>query len=136
MKVAITSQGTGLNQLMDDHFGQCRYVLLVQTDTMTVDAINNPFADESRGAGKRLADLISGCDIQTVLTGTIGTGTRQFLETARISVVTGCSGIVRDVVEAFKAGALSATAFVGAGNRRPSPSLPPSWDAEARSAAG
>jgi predicted Fe-Mo cluster-binding NifX family protein len=42
MKVAVTAQGKDLGDQVDPRFGRCPYFLVVDTDTMVAEAIENP----------------------------------------------------------------------------------------------
>ena len=106
MKIAITSQGDNLDSLVDQRFGRCPYLILVETDAMHVEAVANPYADESGGVGSRLAALVAGRGVQVLLTGTVGPNARQALDAAGIQAILDCKGAVRDAIDGFQAGRL------------------------------
>ena len=42
MKICITSEGNNLDSQVDSRFGRCQYFIIVETDTLEFDAIQNP----------------------------------------------------------------------------------------------
>lgn len=101
MKIAVSSQGTALDSLMDQRFGRCPYLLLIQTDDMHADAILNPYAKESGGAGSRLASLLVDRGAKVLLTGTVGPNASAALNAAGIRIVHDCDGTVEFAVKKF-----------------------------------
>jgi predicted Fe-Mo cluster-binding NifX family protein len=117
MRIAITSRGNDLDSPVDQRFGRCPILLIVETDDMTYDAIENPYVEEAGGVGGRLASLLADRHVSAVLTGAVGPHAQQALEAAGIQIVPGCSGSAREGVEAFKAG--------GFDTHQPTASAPP-----------
>ncbi len=117
MKIAVTSQGNDLDSPVDQRFGRCPKLLIVETDDMTYDAIENPYVEETGGVGGRLASLLADRHVSAVLTGAVGPHAQQALEAADIQIVPGCSGPAREEAEAFKAGGTDAN--------QPTASAPP-----------
>ena len=106
MKVAITSMGPSLDAALDPRFGRCSYFALVETDDMSFEAVENPNMLLGGGAGIQSAQFVATKDVKFVLTGNCGPNAYKTLSAADITVVTGCSGTVADVVGRFKAGKL------------------------------
>ena len=106
MKVAISSMGTDLNAQVDPRFGRCQHFIIVDTDTMGIEAIQNPNIQASGGAGIQSAQLVANKGVQVVLTGNCGPNAFQTLSAAGVQVITGVSGTVKDAVEKFKSGQL------------------------------
>jgi len=107
MKIAVTSTGPTLEDNVEARFGRCPYFLIIETDDMQVEALENPNISLGGGAGIQSAQLMSGKDVTTVLTGNCGPNAFNVFGQAGIQVVAGVSGIVRDAVEQFMAGNLS-----------------------------
>jgi predicted Fe-Mo cluster-binding NifX family protein/ferredoxin len=103
MQVAITATGPDLSAKVDPRFGRCPYFVIVETDDLNFEAIENPNLTLGSGAGIQSARLLAGRGIQHVLTGNCGPNAHQTLAAAGIGVIVGCSGSVRDVVEQYKA---------------------------------
>ena len=110
MKVAVTSTRPGLDDQVKPRFGRCPHFLVVDTDTMASDALENPNVALGAGAGIQSAQLMADRDVQVVLTGNCGPNAFRTLEAAGIQVIVGVSGSVREAVEQFKAGAFPAAA--------------------------
>jgi predicted Fe-Mo cluster-binding NifX family protein len=106
MKVAISATGRTLDAAVDSRFGRCATVLLVETDDMTYEAIENSNRSLGGGAGIQTAQLVAHKGAKVVLTGHCGPNAHQTLNAAGIDVVVGCSGTVSEVVARFKAGQL------------------------------
>lgn len=41
MRIAVSSTGPGLDDLVDPRFGRCKYYLFIDPDTMQVRAVDN-----------------------------------------------------------------------------------------------
>ena len=104
MKIAITASGLTLDANLDPRFGRCAYFLVVDTNTMEFEAVENPNVALGGGAGIQSAQLMAAKDVKFVLTGNCGPNAHETLSAAGIGVIPGCSGTVRDAVEWFKAG--------------------------------
>ena len=107
MKIAVTSTGPTLNDDVEARFGRCPYFLIVDTDTMQLEAIENPNIALGGGAGIQSAQLMSEKGVTTVLTGNCGPNAFNVFGQAGIQVIVGLSGPVRNAVEQFKTGAFS-----------------------------
>jgi len=107
MKIAVTSTGPSLDDNVEARFGRCAYFLIIDTDTMQYEAIENPNIALGGGAGIQSAQLMSEKGVTTVLTGNCGPNAFNVFGQAGIQVIVGVSGIVRDTVEQFKTGAFS-----------------------------
>ncbi len=107
MKVAVTAKGKDLGDQVDPRFGRCPYFLVVDTDTMSAEAIENPNLALGGGAGIQSAQLMAEHDVSVVLTGNCGPNAHQTLSAAGIQIIVGASGSIRDAVDHFKAGSLS-----------------------------
>ena len=72
MKIAVSSTGTDLSATIDERFGRCRYFILLETDDMSFDVIDNPNADLSTSAGIQSASLVANAGVKAVITGNCG----------------------------------------------------------------
>ncbi len=109
MKVAVTSKGMTLDDQVDPRFGRCANFVIVETNDMSVEAVANQNASAGGGAGIQSAQLIADKDAKVVLTGNCGPNAFRTLEAAGIEVVIGAGGTVREAVEHYRAGKLSAS---------------------------
>jgi len=108
MKIAATATGPTLDDQVDARFGRCAYFLIVDSDTMAFEAVENPNIAVGGGAGIQSAQMMSEKGVQAVLTGNCGPNAFRTFGAAGIQVIVGASGPVRGAIEAFKAGAFSA----------------------------
>lgn len=109
MKIGISSTGKNLNSRVDSRFGRCEYFLIIDSDTMKFECINNEGLMVSGGAGIRAAENIANKGVDIVITGNIGPNAFQTLSAAKIKVFTGAEGIIKDVIEKYKRGELKQT---------------------------
>lgn len=109
MKICVTSQGNTLDSQVDPRFGRCAWFLIVETDSMKFDAIQNNQAQSMGGAGVQSGQLMAEKGVEAVLTGNAGPNAFRTLTAAGITIVSGASGTVKEVVEKYKKGELQAT---------------------------
>ncbi len=107
MKVAVTSKGQTLDDQVETRFGRSPYFLVVDTDSMNVEPVENPNTTAGGGAGIQSAQLMTEHDAKAVLTGNCGPNAFRTLEAAGVKLITGVSGTVREAVQKFKDGELS-----------------------------
>ncbi len=106
MKVAVSATSDGLDAQIDPRFGRCQYFVIVNTETMSLEALANTAAGAIGGAGIQAAQTLTNKGVQAVLTGSVGPNAFQALSAAGIKIVTGVFGTVREAVEKFKGGQL------------------------------
>ncbi|MBL7186443.1 MAG: 4Fe-4S binding protein [Phycisphaerae bacterium] len=116
MKIAVTSTGPTLDDNVEARFGRCVYFLIVDTDTMEYEAIENPNIALGGGAGIQSAQLMSEKGVMAVLTGNCGPNAFNVFGQTGIQVVVGVRGQVRSAVEQFKAGAFSSASEPNVGS--------------------
>lgn len=107
MKVAVTAKGNTLDSEVDPRFGRCPWFLIVNTDDLTFQAVNNANISAGGGAGVQSGQLMAEHDVTCVLTGSCGPNAFSMLQTAGIKVITGEVGKVRDAVEHYRKGLLA-----------------------------
>jgi predicted Fe-Mo cluster-binding NifX family protein len=108
MKVAVTSTGPDLDSQVDPRFGRCQYFVIVDTDSMEFEALENPNIMASGGAGIQSAQLVAEHGAEVVLTGNCGPNAYQTFQAAGVGVIVGVSGTVRAAIEKYKSGQLTA----------------------------
>ena len=107
MKIAITAKGTDLAAETDPRFGRAAYILIVDTDTMAVEVLDNrDNVAAFKGAGIQAATSIYEKGAKILLTGYCGPNAFKTLQAAHIKVVSDVSGTVADALRAFDAGEL------------------------------
>jgi predicted Fe-Mo cluster-binding NifX family protein len=101
----MSASAPGIDGAIDPRFGRCPYFLIVDTETMESEAVENPFVAASGGAGIQAAQLVASKGAKTVLTGSCGPNAFQTLTAAGVEVVTGASGPIRAAIESYVSGA-------------------------------
>jgi predicted Fe-Mo cluster-binding NifX family protein len=101
----MSASAPGVDGAIDPRFGRCPYFLIVDTETMESEAVENPFVTASGGAGIQAAQLVASKGAKTVLTGSCGPNAFQTLTAAGVEVVTGASGPIRAAIESYVSGA-------------------------------
>ena len=108
MKIAVTSTGQDLKAPVDPRFGRAAYILIVDSDTLAVDVIDNAEnVNAFKGAGIQAATLLSERSADVLLTGYCGPNAFKALEAAHIRVAGDVSGTVGEAVAAYKDGKIT-----------------------------
>ena len=102
MKIAVSATAPHLDADLDPRFGRCQYLLIVDTESMEFEAIENPAMSAPGGAGIQAAQAVAETGVEAVITGNCGPNAYQVLSAAGVPVFVGASGRVRDVVEASR----------------------------------
>ena len=124
MKVAISAQRNDMNAVVNPRMGRCQQFIIVDTDSMDFEVLDNPNVGAMGGAGIQTAQLLASKDIQAVITGNCGPNAFATLNAAEIEVYIGASGTVQQALEQYKNGQLRAATrpnvggHFGAGGRR------------------
>lgn len=127
MKIAVSSTGPGLADALDPRLGRCEYLLIVDTDTMEFEAIQNENKTRGGGAGIQTARTIAERGATVVLTGNCGPNAHETLTAAGVQVITGMAGSVQDALDCWKRGEVAASdgpnvqSHAGMGGSAPSP---------------
>lgn len=106
MKVGITARGNNLDSEVDPRFGRCEYFIIVDSDSLEFEVIENFSMEAASGAGVQSGQLVATKGVEAILTGNIGPNAFQVLQAAGIKVITGVSGKVREAIEEYKRGEL------------------------------
>ena len=109
MKIAITSKGPTLDEMVESRFGRCPYFIIVDSETMEFEKVPNPSFTTNSGAGFKSAQLLVDKDISVVLTGNCGPNASQILNAAGIKVISGIRGHIRQVIQLYNSGTLKGT---------------------------
>ena len=102
MKIAITSLGQDLDSQMDPKFGRAAYILIVDTETLEFEALDNSENVNSfKGAGIQAAAMVGNSGAKVLLTGHCGPKAFDTLDAVGIKVVNDVMGTVRAAATAF-----------------------------------
>jgi len=106
MKICVTAQGKTIDDQVDPRFGRCQFFIIVETDTLDFEAIENQSAQFSGGAGIQSGQVMASKGVKAVLTGNVGPNAFQTLQAGGIKIYIGLSGKVREAIEKYKSGTL------------------------------
>ncbi|MDD3374333.1 MAG: NifB/NifX family molybdenum-iron cluster-binding protein [Candidatus Omnitrophica bacterium] len=109
MKVCVTSQGVSLESAVDPRFGRAQYFLIVDTDSLEFEVLENANAAGTGGVGVLSGRLMADKGVECVLTGNIGPNASETLNAAGIKFCLGATGSVKEAVEKYKEGNFSIT---------------------------
>ncbi len=105
MRLAITSKGMTLDADVDPRFGRGAYFIIIDTDTMAFEVIDNAKnVNVFKGAGIQAASAISKSGAKALLTGYCGPNAFKTLSAAGIKVANDAAGTVLEAVNAFNDG--------------------------------
>ena len=109
MKICVSAESSSLDAPIDPRFGRCPYFVIVDSETMQFEVIQNMASGATGGAGIQAAQTIASKGAEVLITGNVGPNAFQALSAASIKIVTGASGTIREVVEKYKKGELGET---------------------------
>ncbi len=109
MKIAVSSNGTDLGSQINPRFGRCAYFLIVESEDMSFEAIENENNALGGGAGIQTAQDIASKGVKTVITGSCGPNAVRTLSAAGVELFVGQSGTIKEAVEKHKNGELRPT---------------------------
>jgi predicted Fe-Mo cluster-binding NifX family protein len=121
MKIAVTSTGKTLDSQVDPRFGRAACFIIIDTETMAFNVIDNENIAAAGGAGISSAKLVIDAGAEAVLTGNCGPNAERTLSAAGLKLYTGATGKVAEAVELFKRGKL---------NEAPGPNVQPHFGME------
>jgi predicted Fe-Mo cluster-binding NifX family protein len=105
MIIAVTAQGRDLNGEVEPRFGRANQFLLVDSETMDFQVVeNHQSLNLPQGAGIQAAQNVANHEPEVVLTGNCGPKAFKTLEAAGIKVVVGVSGKIEDAIQAYLQG--------------------------------
>jgi len=111
MKICLPTTGkNGLSETVHSHFGSASYFTIYDTETKGVQVIENDNQHHAHGACQPLG-MISGLEIEAVLTSGMGRRAVQLLNEDGIKVYLLAGNTVREAVDKFVANELPELTF-------------------------
>ncbi len=102
MKVAVTAKGPELSSPVDPRFGRAAYILIVDTETMACESLDNSTnVNAFKGAGIQAATMVADKGAEVLLTGYCGPNAFKTVEAAGVKVVSDIAGTVEEAVKTF-----------------------------------
>jgi predicted Fe-Mo cluster-binding NifX family protein len=119
MKIAVSASGQDLSSQIDPRFGRAPYFLIIDTETMEFQVLDNrETMGFSHGAGPQAVQRIAQFKPRVLLTGNCGPNAFRALQAAGIEVVVNVSGTVKEALQRYMAGELKPAT---------TPSVPGHW---------
>ena len=107
MKIAVTSKGVDLDSEVDPRFGRAVYILVVDSETLSFEVLNNKEnVNAFKGAGIQAAKMVSETGADVLLTGYCGPNAFKAMKAAKVGVANDATGTVREAMAAYEAGKL------------------------------
>ncbi|MEA3230228.1 MAG: NifB/NifX family molybdenum-iron cluster-binding protein, partial [Thermodesulfobacteriota bacterium] len=94
-----TSKKTESSQI-SDKAARASYYLIFDRHGKLLEIVSNPFCDDDRGAGPKVADLLASKNVSVVVAGDFGHKMKSALDKKKIDYHK-TSGIIKNVVEDF-----------------------------------
>ncbi len=106
MKVAVSASKPALEANVDPRFGRCTCFVLVDTETMEFEGLDNPGALAGTGAAIAAAQVVADAGAEAVVAGAVGPNALEALRSGGISIYEAPGGSVQDAAKAAAAGEL------------------------------
>lgn len=108
MKIVVSANGMDLDAQASPVFGRCPAYVFVDPESMAFEAVDNPALGAAGGAGIQAAQFIVERGANVVVSGNVGPNAFGVLQSANVPVYLFSGGTVRQAVEGYKNGQLSA----------------------------
>ena len=105
-RIAISSEGPALTDLVDARFGRAAGFVVIDPSTMETEYIDNGASQVmAQGAGLQAAELVANAGAGVVLTGFVGPKAYRALAAAGIQIGQDVQGMtVKEALEKYQAG--------------------------------
>lgn len=124
MKIAIPATAPNLDANVENRLGTAAYLLVIDTDDMSFEAIAGPSPSSGPGSGIKTVAMVMDMGATAILTAFISPHIATTLGKNGIEVITPVTGRVRDVVETFRKGGFSGSSrYTQLSNKPATPSF-------------
>ncbi|HPS71180.1 MAG TPA: NifB/NifX family molybdenum-iron cluster-binding protein [Bacteroidales bacterium] len=87
MKIAITSQGSQLDSIIDQRFGRCSYFVIYDTEKQTSEFLQNPNKLIEEGAGPASVQFLANQDVEKVVSGEFGVKIKPLMDQLKMGMI-------------------------------------------------
>lgn len=87
MKVAITSSGNNVDAQLDQRFGRCAYFAFYDTESKSVEFVENTNKDAAEGAGPASVAMVANHQVSKIISGEFGFKIKGMLNDLNIQMV-------------------------------------------------
>lgn len=102
MKIAIPSEGKTLESTVNQSFGRTNYFIIVDSETMQFNVIDNQAISAQGGAGVKAAQVVLDSGADSLITFNCGENAANVLKTAGIKIMKAFPGNVLSMVNKYK----------------------------------
>ena len=102
LKLAVSSDSSNFNARVAQRFGISQYLIIVDPETMEIEAIPNPGAAGKPAAGMQAVVIAISKEVDTVMTGYCSPTAMKYLTDNGIDVVTGVKRTVAEAVAQYR----------------------------------
>ncbi|MBN2380285.1 NifB/NifX family molybdenum-iron cluster-binding protein [candidate division WOR-3 bacterium] len=104
MKIAVSSSGKTLNDIVDERFGRAPYFLIIEDELLEI--IENPNLTAGGGVGVQTSQMLADRGVDAVIAGNFGPKAFQVLSAAGIKAYSASGIKVSEAVELLNQGKL------------------------------
>lgn len=106
MKIAISTNGTTEDSLLDQRFGRCKYFQIYDTDTKCFSLIENKGFTASGGAGIASSNQLIDEGIKIIITGSLGPNAFDIISESEIQAYKCSSLPINEIIDKYNNGEL------------------------------
>lgn len=107
MKIAIPAEGKTIDGNVSQSFGRTYYFVVVDSETLEIEVIDNEAASSQGGAGIKAAQAVVDSGAGVVVTFHCGQNAADVLKAADIKILKAVHGTIAEMVQKYKAGELA-----------------------------
>ena len=108
MKVAVAASAPELDASIDPRFGRCGWFVVVDTETMDFETLENPGALAGTAPHKGTIHLLIGTAAEAIVAGSLGPNAIGALKAGDVKMFTAGGGTVKEAAIAAAKGELEA----------------------------
>ncbi|CAM3067294.1 MULTISPECIES: NifB/NifX family molybdenum-iron cluster-binding protein [Clostridium] len=113
MKIAISSTGKNMENLLDMRFGRCEYFQIHDTESKEVKILENEGQNASGGAGIVASNQLVDEKIDVIITGNFGPNAFEIIEKAGVKAYKCESISITSVIEKYNKGEIEQISMSG-----------------------
>lgn len=109
MRIAVSSNGGGMDGEVAEHFGRCPEFVIVESEGKEVkkmERVDNPYFKNH--IPREVPKFISSLGVEVMITGGMGPRAIETFKSFGIEVIVGVNGRIKEVVERYLKGELKA----------------------------
>lgn len=106
MKLCVSSTGKDKGSRVDTSFGRAPFFLIIDMETMDIEAVNNTATTAGHGAGIAAAQIVSDAGVDAVVSGYVGPNAFSALRASGIKIFEGATenDTVQEAIDRYARG--------------------------------